>query len=71
VSTGAQTAFRPHELIRPLVEVEKEAIESAMILCRGDVMLAASRLQISTRTLYRKLKQLMAMENDGVLNNQQ
>lgn len=69
-----QRAFPPHMFIRPLAEVEKEAtkeaVASAMILCRGNVDLAAHRLQISRATMYRKLKLLMAVEADGVPNGQ-
>ena len=42
-------------LIRPLKEWEKKHIESAMILCQGNLMLAAKRLGISRAKLYRKL----------------
>lgn len=45
------------DLIRPLHQVKREAIESAMILCQGDVHEAARRLDISPRTLYRLLRQ--------------
>src|SRR6266702_2647872 len=42
-------------LIRPLKLMEKKHIESAMILCQGNLMLAAKRLEISRAKLYRKL----------------
>jgi transcriptional regulator of acetoin/glycerol metabolism len=44
-----------HTAIRPLDQVEKEAILQAMILCRGNVSLAAERLGIARETLSRKL----------------
>jgi len=43
------------ELIRPLAEVEQEAIESAMILCQGNITEASQRLEISREVLERKL----------------
>jgi two-component system repressor protein LuxO len=42
--------------IRPLAEVEREAIEQALRLCHGDVRKAAVFLDISPATVYRKLK---------------
>lgn len=45
-----------HTTIRPIAEVEKDAICTAMILCRGDVDLAAQKLEIGRSTLYRKLR---------------
>lgn len=39
------------DLVRPLADVTREAIESAMILCEGNVSKAAKRLQISRTTL--------------------
>lgn len=47
----------PAFLVRPLVDVEREAIQRAMIFCRGDRTIAAKRLGISQATLYRKLRQ--------------
>jgi DNA-binding NtrC family response regulator len=47
----------PHLAVRPLVAVEREAIERAMILCNGDRVLAAKQLGISRATLYRKLSE--------------
>ncbi|MBZ0258512.1 sigma-54 dependent transcriptional regulator, partial [bacterium] len=38
--------------IRPLIDMEKEAIDNALQITRGNVALAASALQISTATLY-------------------
>lgn len=44
------------EQIRPLAEVEKEAIENALDLCEEDVRKAAVLLGIAPATIYRKLK---------------
>lgn len=44
-----------HTAIRPLAEVEKDAICTAMILCRGNRDKAAKCLKIGRATLYRKL----------------
>jgi len=53
----------PHELvertapllIRPLHEVKRKAVESAMILCGGNIRLAAMRLGISQTGLRKML----------------
>jgi len=42
--------------IRPLAAIEREAIEHALELCRGDVRKAAVFLDIAPATIYRKLK---------------
>ncbi|MGI9510837.1 MAG: sigma-54-dependent transcriptional regulator [Geminicoccaceae bacterium] len=42
--------------IRPLAEIEREAIEQALELCEGDVRKAAVFLEIAPATIYRKLK---------------
>ena len=44
------------ELIRPIDEIERDAIERAIELCGGDVRKAAVFLGISPATVYRKLK---------------
>jgi DNA-binding NtrC family response regulator len=44
------------EQIRPLSEVERQAIEQALDLCEGDVRKAAVFLDIAPATIYRKLK---------------
>jgi len=41
-------------LIRPLAEIEREAIERAVELCDGNIPKAAAHLGISPSTLYRK-----------------
>jgi two-component system repressor protein LuxO len=40
--------------IRPLAEIEREAIERAVLLCDGNIPKAAAHLGISPSTLYRK-----------------
>lgn len=42
--------------IRPIAELEKDAIMQALILCEGDRIEAAKRLKISKSSIYRKLK---------------
>ncbi|WP_213609471.1 sigma-54 dependent transcriptional regulator [Pseudoalteromonas sp.] len=42
--------------ILPLWQVEKQAIESAIIYCDGNIPLAAVKLGVSASTLYRKIK---------------
>jgi two-component system repressor protein LuxO len=41
-------------LIRPLIEVEREAIERAIALCGGNIAKAAAHLGVSPSTIYRK-----------------
>ncbi|WP_337876732.1 sigma-54 dependent transcriptional regulator [Elioraea sp.] len=41
-------------LIRPLAEVEREAIERAIALCGGNIARAAAHLGVSPSTIYRK-----------------
>lgn len=42
------------ELITPLADLEKEAIEQAILLCEGNIPAAAHYLGISAATVYRK-----------------
>jgi DNA-binding NtrC family response regulator len=54
---GAAPAGRapdPARRIRPLAEVEREAIEEAIRLCGGNIPKAAAFLGVSPSTLYRK-----------------
>ena len=44
----------PPPRVRPLWEVEKEAIETAIAMCDGNVPKAAALLDISASTIYRK-----------------
>ncbi len=45
------------DAVRPLWQVEKEAIERAIAACGGNVPRAAARLEISPSTIYRKLQE--------------
>jgi two-component system, repressor protein LuxO len=45
----------PAARIRPLAEVEREAVDAALRLCGGNVAQAARALQINPSTLYRKI----------------
>jgi DNA-binding NtrC family response regulator len=51
--------------IRPLAEVEREAIESAVALCGGNVRTAAALLGIAPQTIYRKRLQWAGGEASG------
>jgi transcriptional regulator of acetoin/glycerol metabolism len=50
------TRRAPAELIRPLEDVEREAIIQAVELCRGNKTEAARLLGISKTSMYRRLK---------------
>lgn len=50
-------ALRTRENIRPLATVQREAIESALILCQGNKDEAAKRLGISRVTIFRRIKE--------------
>ena len=63
--TGAASSAEPRDpadlgelakLIRPLEQVEREAVERAVDLCGGDVRKAAVFLGVAAATIYRKLK---------------
>jgi DNA-binding NtrC family response regulator len=45
-----RSLIRP-DLVRPLAEVKRDAIESALILCGGSRTLAAKQLEIAYRTV--------------------
>jgi DNA-binding NtrC family response regulator len=47
----------PPGLVRPLVEIEKLAIEHALRVCEGNKTRAAQQLGISRQTLRTKLKE--------------
>ena len=53
------------ELIRPLAEVEWDAIEHAVALCGGDVRKAAVFLGIGPATIYRKRSLRRAEDKKG------
>jgi len=40
--------------VRPLAEIEREAIEQAIEVCDGNIPKAASLLEVSPSTIYRK-----------------
>lgn len=46
---------RMSDHIKPLAEVEREAIEQAIKVCRGNIPKAAALLDVAPSTLYRKL----------------
>ncbi|MDP8244241.1 MAG: sigma-54 dependent transcriptional regulator [Candidatus Hinthialibacter antarcticus] len=58
-STGHLSTDAPRRggKIRPLIDMEQEAIDGALQITHGNVALAASALQISTATLYRKVRE--------------
>lgn len=45
------------DIIRPLAEVEKDAIENAIRICQGNITEASRRLDINPSTIYRKISQ--------------
>lgn len=47
-------------IIRPLEEVEKEAIEQAIVFCDGNIVKAAALLKINPSTIHRKRKSWLA-----------
>lgn len=55
VATPAAPSLKSgHPEIRPLAEVEREAIEAAIAACAGNVPMAAAFLGVSPSTIYRK-----------------
>lgn len=52
--------------IRPLWQVEREAIQRALAACDGSVPKAAAMLEVSPSTLYRKLQSWEDEENETV-----
>ena len=57
-----QPAMVQPRQVRPLWQVEKEAIEEAIVACDGNIPRAAALLEISASTIYRKR---MAWEAEG------
>jgi transcriptional regulator of acetoin/glycerol metabolism len=47
--------------IRPLKDVEKDAIAEALSVCGGNILQAAARLGIARNTLYRKMEEFQLM----------
>ncbi|PHZ83411.1 sigma-54-dependent transcriptional regulator [Paremcibacter congregatus] len=64
VSAIAQAVVPRHGIqsIRPLAEVERDVIESAIEICAGNVSRAAGYLDVNPSTLYRKIKTWQAEE---------
>ena len=59
LSTGERAAAIP-----PLAETERRAIEDAIRICDGDVRAAASHLQVSPSTIYRKIAQWLTPRSE-------
>ncbi|MBI1387266.1 MAG: response regulator [bacterium] len=55
-ATAAKVESKPATKVRPLIEMEQEAIDEALEMTHGNVAAAATALQISTATLYRKIR---------------
>lgn len=49
--------------IRPMWQIEKETIENAINICKGDVAEASKRLGISDSTIYRKRRRWKELSN--------
>lgn len=43
--------------IRPMWQIERDAIQRALRVCNGDVQESARRLEISPATLYRRIQE--------------
>ncbi len=65
VSVGDDTAGSLDEAIRPLAELEREAIERAVALCDNNVPRAAHYLGISSATIYRKRSAWQASDREA------
>jgi DNA-binding NtrC family response regulator len=50
---GSRTASE-HDALKPLWQIEKEAIERTLIACEGSIPRAAAILEVAPSTLYRK-----------------
>ena len=55
------------QLVRPLAETERRAVESAIILCLGNLQLCARRLGISRTGLHNKLNQYRILDGETPL----
>lgn len=55
------------QLVRPLAEVERRAVESAIILCLGNLRLCAQRLGISRTCLHSKLNGYRVLDGETPL----
>jgi two-component system repressor protein LuxO len=49
-----ETEATTNTVIKPLWQVEKNAIESAILFCDGNIPKAAAMLEVSPSTIYRK-----------------
>jgi DNA-binding NtrC family response regulator len=56
-------------LVRPLAETERRAVESAIILCLGNLQLCAQRLGISRTGLRNKLNQYRILDGETPLSD--
>lgn len=57
IDHNAPLSTEHHQHVVTLAEVEKQAIESAIVRCQDNVVKAASELGVSPSTLYRKIQQ--------------
>ncbi len=62
---GVTQAFSSPQDIRPLWIIEKEIIENAIDVCRGNIPKAAAMLEISPSTIYRKKMSWDKMDEVG------
>ena len=65
LSVGDDAAGSLEEAIRPLAELEREAIERAVALCDNNVPRAAHYLGISAATIYRKKSTWQARDREA------
>lgn len=56
----------PAARVKPLRDVEKQAIAEALSLCKGNVQKTAARLGIGRNTLYRKMEEYELLPRDTV-----
>ncbi len=62
-SNQAGVSGSPHSVPQSLAEIERLAILAALEACGGSPALAARQLQISTATIYRKIKSYRRAEH--------
>jgi DNA-binding NtrC family response regulator len=62
---GMISLLDDHGQVRPLEEIENEALRFAITHCRGQMSEVARRLRIGRSTLYRKLKDLGLDDSGG------
>lgn len=63
ITQAVQEVLHPERTIRPLAEIEKEAILSALRMFDGDKLATATALGIGKTTLYRKLAEYGEVQN--------